>query len=183
MIDLAHVNAMLAQAEQLHTEAELEAALDTMAASINQRLADCNPLVLCVLNGGIVTAGKLLTRLTMPLSVDSINASRYHNETVGGAITWHVTPRQSLQNRVVLLVDDVLDEGITLKALVDYCHAQGASAVYSAVLVEKLLANAKPIRADFVGLNVVNRYIFGYGMDYHGYCRNAAGLYAVAEQE
>jgi hypoxanthine phosphoribosyltransferase len=175
---LNEVKDMLAHADLLHGGQEIEAALDNMAAQINAALADANPLVLCVMNGGIVVAGKLLTRLTMPLNIDAINASRYKNQTSGGAIDWLLKPSSPLKDRVVLIVDDVLDEGITLAAIHDYCREQGAAAIYSAVLVDKLLGREKPIKADFVGLEVVNRYIFGYGMDYKGYCRNAAGIYA-----
>lgn len=166
-------------AQLLHTERQVEAALDAMARQINSVLADKNPLVLCVMNGGIVVAGKLLTRLNMPLNIDAINASRYQNKTVGQAIEWILKPSASLKERTVLIVDDILDEGITLKAIHDYCLEQGASAVYSAVLVNKLLDHQKPIMADFIGLNVENHYLFGYGMDYKGYLRNAAGIYAV----
>ncbi|WP_394752906.1 hypoxanthine-guanine phosphoribosyltransferase [Crenothrix sp.] len=163
----------------LHTERQVEAALDVMAQQINTVLADKNPLVLCVMNGGIVVAGKLLTRLTMPLTIDAINATRYQNKTIGQIIEWVLKPSVSIKNRTVLIVDDILDEGITLKAIQEYCLEQGASAVYSAVLVNKILDHQKPIAADFVGLDVENRYVFGYGMDYKGYLRNAAGIYAV----
>ena len=178
MNDILHTQAT---AELLYSEAEVEAALDTMAATINQQLANTNPLVLCVLNGGIITAGKLLTRLTMPLTIDSINASRYQNQTSGGTIEWLLKPKQALQNRIVLIIDDVLDEGITLAAIKAYCYEQGASKVVSAVLIEKLLAHDKPSYADFIGLTVPNRYIFGYGMDYKGYLRNAPGIFACNE--
>jgi hypoxanthine phosphoribosyltransferase len=130
------------------------------------------------MNGGVVMAGKLLTRLTMPLNVDAINASRYRNQTAGGAIEWVLKPRLPLQGRTVLIIDDVLDEGITLAAIHQFCLEEGAEAVYSAVLVDKDLGHTKPISADFVGLQVGNRYIFGYGMDYKGYLRNAPGIYA-----
>jgi hypoxanthine phosphoribosyltransferase len=166
-------------AECLYSEQQVEAALDDMATQINSLLADRNPLVLCVMNGGVVVAGKLLTRLTMPLNVDAINASRYQNTTSGQTLSWVLKPSTSLVNRVVLIVDDILDEGVTLAALHDYCLEQGASDVYSAVLVNKILDHDKPILADFVGLNVENKYVFGYGMDYKGYLRNAAGIYAV----
>ncbi|MDD2864015.1 MAG: hypoxanthine-guanine phosphoribosyltransferase [Methylococcales bacterium] len=166
-------------AELLHSKAEVEAALDSMAVQINQLLAERNPLVLCVMNGGLVTAGQLLTRLTMPLTVDAINASRYQNKTVGNDIEWIFTPRTSLKNRTVLLVDDILDAGITLAAIYDYCLEQGASSVYTAVLLDKdLPQQQKPITADFVGLKVADRYVFGYGMDYKGYWRNADGIFA-----
>jgi hypoxanthine phosphoribosyltransferase len=180
---LNEIKRIQSTADLLYSESQLEAALDNMAAQINLQLADSNPLVLCVINGGIVTAGKLLTRLTMPLNVDAINASRYQNLTTGGEIAWLLKPKTTLTNRTVLIIDDILDEGITLATIVQYCQQQGAAAVYSAVLLDKKLDNAKPIAADFVGLTVANRYLFGYGMDYKGYLRNAAGIFACNEEE
>jgi hypoxanthine phosphoribosyltransferase len=175
---IEEVKHIAATADLLHSEAAVEAAIDRMAEQINVRLAECNPLVLCVMNGGVVISGKLLTRLKMPLNIDAINASRYNNTTSGSAIQWVQKPLLPLQDRCVLIVDDILDAGITLKAIYDYCLEQGASTVYSAVLLEKQLDHPKPIQADFVGLNVENRYLFGYGLDYKGYWRNAAGIFA-----
>jgi hypoxanthine phosphoribosyltransferase len=178
---LNELQQMLDNADVLYDEQAVEAALDNMAADINSKLADSTPLVLCVMNGGIVISGKLLTRLTMPLNVDAINASRYRNQTFGGGIEWILKPRASLQDRTVLIIDDIFDEGITLAAIYEYCIEQGARAVYSAVLIDKNIGRDKPIKADFVGLTTENRYLFGYGMDYKGYCRNAAGIYACKE--
>ena len=175
--EIEHVRAT---AELLHSKTEVENALDTMAQQINQMLSDRNPLVLCVMNGGLVVAGQLLTRLTMPLTIDTINASRYQNKTVGSDIEWIVKPRTSLKNRTVLLVDDILDAGITLAAIYDYCVEQGASSVYTAVLLDKDLPQTKPLTADFVGLKVADRYVFGYCMDYKGYWLIADGIYACA---
>ncbi|MEQ1529412.1 MAG: hypoxanthine-guanine phosphoribosyltransferase [Methylococcales bacterium] len=180
---LKEIDHIKTSADLLHSEQQVEAALDNMAAQINQKLADSNPLVLCVMNGGIVVAGKLLTRLTMTLTIDALNASRYQNQTSGGSIDWLLKPSASMTGRTILIIDDILDEGITLAAIMDYCLAQGASAVYTAVLVDKILDHAKPITADFVGLEVANRYLFGYGMDYKGYLRNAAGIYACQDKQ
>lgn len=178
--EIAHIQAT---ADLLYSAPEVEAALDKMAEQINTLLADRHPLLLCVMNGGIVVAGKLITRLTMPLNIDAINASRYQNQTTGGSIEWVLKPGLPLQGRTVIIVDDILDEGITLKAIRQYCLDQGAIAVYSAVLVNKILTHSKPIQADFVGLEVPDRYLFGYGMDYKGYLRNAPGIYACKEDE
>ena len=178
---LEEIKHVQATADLLHSEQEVEAAIDKMAQEINIALADRNPLLLCVMNGGVVTFGKLLTRLTIPLTIDAINASRYQNLTSGGSIEWLVKPETSLKGRTVLLVDDILDEGITLQAIYQYCREQGATAVYSAVLVDKILDHQKPVTADFIGLKVENRYVFGYGMDYKGYLRNAPGIYACKE--
>jgi hypoxanthine phosphoribosyltransferase len=165
----------------LHDEPAVEAALDAMATAITAKLADKNPLVLCVINGGIIATGKLLPRLNFPLMLDSIHASRYRNTTSGKNIHWSFTPTTPLKDRTVLVVDDILDEGHTLRAIVDYCVEQGAEAVYTAALLNKQLPDIKPITADFVGLQVENHYLFGYGMDYKGYLRNAAGVYACKE--
>lgn len=178
---LEEIKHVQATADLLHSEQEVEAAIDNMAQEINIALADRNPLLLCVMNGGVVTFGKLLTRLTIPLTIDAINASRYQNQISGGSIDWLVKPETPLNGRTVVIVDDILDEGITLKALCQYCREQGAAAVYSAVLVDKILDHQKPVTADFIGLKVENRYVFGYGMDYKGYLRNAPGIYACKE--
>lgn len=178
---LTEIHQVAASADLLYSEKQVEKAIDNMAETINLFLADRNPLLLCVMNGGVVLTGKLLTRLNFPLTLDAINASRYRNQTRGGEINWIQKPRTDLKNRTVLIVDDILDEGITLRAIYEYCREQGASSIYSAVLINKNLNHAKPIRADFVGLEAENRYIFGYGMDYKGYLRNAAGIYACKE--
>lgn len=170
-----------ATADLLYSQAEVEAALDTMAEQINHDLDGRDPLVLCVMNGGIVIAGKLIPRLRIPLTIDAINASRYQNKTSGSSIEWVLKPGAPLKNRTILIIDDILDEGITLQAIIAYCLEQGASSVYSAVLVDKILDHDKPIKADFIGLTTENRYLFGYGMDYKGYLRNASGIYACKE--
>jgi hypoxanthine phosphoribosyltransferase len=175
---LNEIKQVQANAELMFSEEQVESALDKMAAEINDVLAERNPLVLCVLNGGIIATGKLIPRLNMPLTIDSINASRYQNQTSGGTIEWVLKPGTPLKGRAVLIIDDVLDEGITLAAIKEYCFEQGADAVYCAALIDKLLDHEKPIQADFVGLEVPNRYLFGYGMDYKGYLRNAPGIYA-----
>lgn len=178
---LTEIRTVKAQAEQLYSQAEIESALDTLAADISYELSDKNPLLLCVLNGGMVTLGELLLRLDFPLELDSINATRYQNLTSGGQVEWRLEPATALQGRTVLIIDDILDEGITLQAIIQYCQVKGAEAVYSAVLVDKLLDNEKPVQADFVALETENRYLFGWGMDYKGYLRNVTGIYAVKD--
>jgi hypoxanthine phosphoribosyltransferase len=166
-------------AELLLSQPQVEAALDRMALEIEAVLSERLPIVLTVLNGGIIFAGQLLPRLNFPLELDSINASRYRGATSGGDIHWLLKPTLFLQDRTVLILDDVLDEGITLAALIAWCQEQGAAGVYTAVLIDKQLGRERPCRADFVGLEAENRYLFGYGMDYKGYLRNAPGIYAV----
>ncbi|MHB8472529.1 MAG: hypoxanthine-guanine phosphoribosyltransferase [Gammaproteobacteria bacterium] len=169
-------------AELLHSEQAVEHALDQMAAQITTQLAAANPVLLCVLTGGIIPAGKLATRLDFPLQLDYLHATRYRGATRGGELHWIAHPSIDLRDRVVLVIDDILDEGTTLAAIVEHCRAEGASEVLSAVLVDKIHDRKDPaIKADFTGLEVPDRYVFGYGMDYKGYLRNARGIYAAHE--
>ncbi len=175
---LEEVKRIEREAELLYSEAQLEAAMDRMAEEITERLGESSPIVLTVLNGGIIFAGKLLPRLHFPLEIDAINASRYRGKTSGGQIHWLLKPGLTLKGRTVLLADDVLDEGVTLAAIADWCKEQGAAAVYIAVLIDKQIGRERPCRADFVGLEAENRYLFGYGMDYKSFLRNAPGIFA-----
>jgi hypoxanthine phosphoribosyltransferase len=168
-------------AEQLYSQEEVERALDRLAARIATDIGDTDPLLISVMTGGLVTSSELFTRLQCPVQLDYLHATRYDGTRGGEKLKWITRPSQSLVGRTVLVVDDILDEGLTLEAIIEYCHEQRAGAVYSAVLVEKL-HDRKPddLHADYVGLQVEDRYVFGYGMDYHGYWRNLKGIYAVA---
>lgn len=149
-----------------------------MAADITQRLASFNPLLVCIMTGGVVPFGMLLPRLQFPLQIDYVHATRYANQLTGGELQWRVGPGEPPAERTVLLVDDILDEGATLAAIEQRYRADGAAAVYKAVLVVKERRRQQDIAVEFVGLSVPDRYVFGYGMDYKGYLRNAPGIYA-----
>jgi hypoxanthine phosphoribosyltransferase len=178
MARLDEIRRVQAEAERLYSEAEVEAAITRIAHAITEQLQDANPIVLTVLNGGLVFAGKLLTQLPFPLELDTVCASRYHGQTRGGGTWWRLEPVLPLQGRIVLLLDDILDEGITLAEVRDYCQRHGAAQVWIAVLIDKDIGREKPCQPDFVGLRADGRYLFGYGLDYKGYLRNAAGIYA-----
>ncbi len=178
---IEEIEAVLASADCLYTEEQVERAISRLAEEISEKLKRENPLVLCLMNGAVIFTGKLLTQLDFPLQVDYIHASRYQGKTVGDVLEWIHTPGIDIENRAVLILDDILDEGITLDETMKFCRSKGAKSVYSAVLVEKELEVEKPCRADFVGLLTGNRYLFGYGLDYKHYLRNAAGIYALRE--
>lgn len=178
---LAEIRRVESEAEQLYSRQEVERAISRVAGEVAMVLADKNPLVLTVLNGGIPFAGQLLTELSFPLELDSIQATRYRGETTGGGVRWLHEPATSLNERSVLIVDDILDEGVTLAEIVAYCRQHGAREVFTVVLVDKDIGRERPCVADFVALKTPNRYLFGYGMDYKNYLRNAAGIYACKD--
>lgn len=172
----------LQEAELLYSPTQIGDALDRMATLITTELANRDPLVLLVMNGGFVLGAHLLTRLQFPLRVGYLHATRYRGHTRGGEIVWIAHPRPSVTDQVVLVVDDILDEGDTLQSILTEIHQAGAQAVYSAVLVNKR-HDRKPagLTVDFIGLDVPDRYVFGCGMDYQEYWRNLTGIYAARE--
>ncbi len=181
-IETDKVQGIFEGADRLHSQQDVERALDRMAAEISQAIGDRDPVLLCVMTGGLIVSSELFTRLEFPVQLDYLHATRYQGTRGGPRLQWITKPSQPLAGRTVLVVDDILDEGLTLAAILDYCREQGAAAVYSAVLVEKRHERkASDQQADFVGLHIEDRYVFGYGMDYHGYLRNVKGIYAVAD--
>ncbi len=180
-LNLEEIKRAREEADCLADETTVEAALERMAAEITARLADANPLVYAVMNGGLILAGRILPRLPFPLELAYLHATRYGHAIHGTLLDWRVRPTQDLRGRTVLVLDDILDEGHTLKAIIEHLKEEGAAEVLSAVLVHKLHERkATPgMRADFSGLDIADRFLFGCGMDYKGYWRNAPGIYAV----
>jgi len=166
-------------AELLYSEQDVSAAISEVAATLNDDYAKDFPIVLSVMNGAIFFAGQLTPRLTFPLQLDYVHATRYQDGIEGKEVRWVVKPKATIKGQNVLILDDILDEGHTLKAIVDECYLLGAKQVKVAVLVEKELGKQKPLTADYVGINAPNRYIFGCGMDIHGWWRNLAAIYAL----
>jgi hypoxanthine phosphoribosyltransferase len=181
MRDIAQLWEILQRADLVHGENQLAAAVRRVAQEITGVLAERVPLVLSVMGGAVVFTGHLLPLLRFPLEFDYIHVTRYRGSMQGGTIQWKVEPRPLLAGRVVLVVDDILDEGHTMAAIRDRIMQEGAAAFYSAVLADKDIGRGKPIRADFVGVTVPDRYVFGFGMDVEGAWRNLPAIYAVQD--
>ncbi len=171
----------LENADLIYSAEEVEGAVQRVAREITDKLGDTHPILLCVMSGGVPFAGRLMTLLDFPLDFDYLHVTRYGQDTSGGALSWRSAPWTSVKGRTVLVVDDILDEGVTLAAVRDRLRQQGAKAVYMAVLTDKDKNKEKPIRADFVALTVPDRYVFGFGMDIFGVWRNLPAIYATRE--
>lgn len=171
----------------LYSREEVELAIDAMAKDIHETIANENPVLLCVMIGGLVPMGSLLLRLDFPLELHYVHATRYRGDIKGDNfnLEWKASPSFNIKDRTVLIVDDILDSGLTIAAIVEYCKQQGAVRVLTAVLVDKehIREPGGLDKADFHGLSVEDRYIFGYGMDYKEYLRNAPGIFVVAPQD
>ena len=171
---------VLQQAELVFDKDAIDAAIDDLAQRLKQRLNGQAPLVLCVMQGGLMFTGKIMSRLPIDAEFDYIHATRYGNNTTGETIEWLAYPKKTLQDRTVLILDDILDEGYTLAAIEQYCREQGAGDVITAVLLQKKHDRLKPgMHCDFVALEIDDRYVFGYGMDYKGKLRHLEQIFAL----
>lgn len=173
---------LIENAELVASADEVQQTLARLATDIAADIGKSFPLVLAVMGGAVVFAGQLLPRLTFPLEFDYLHVTRYRGKTSGGRIEWRVLPGQNVVQRTVLVLDDILDEGETLAAVRDKLLELGASRVLTAVLTDKQNDVRKPIRADYVGLQVPDRYVFGCGMDVYGLWRNLPAIYALKKQ-
>ena len=172
---------ILEQAEEVCSAECVAVEVARMAREISDKLGKTEPLVLGVMRGSVIFAGQLLPQLRFPLHFDYLDVTRYGGTTTGGEITWKVSPGTAVEGRVVLVLDDILDEGHTLAAIRDKLLAAGAKEFYTAVFSQKDTGRPKPITADFVGITVPNRYVFGFGMDVYGMWRNLPAIYALRE--
>jgi hypoxanthine phosphoribosyltransferase len=154
------------------------AAIDRLAVRLTVAYAQADPVLLCVLNGGLPFTAALMQRLQFPLELSYVHVGRYGESTRGGELDWHAKPQIPLTDRQVLLVDDIVDEGVTLNALADWCRSEGACEVTSVALLDKDFRNGP--QADYAALSCPDRYVFGWGMDFEGYWRNLPEIYALA---
>jgi hypoxanthine phosphoribosyltransferase len=181
MPDLQQAWAFLRDSDQIASAEQVDTAVRRVAGEIEAKLGGSYPLVLAVMGGAVVFAGQLLPMLRFPLDFDYVHASRYGAATRGTGLEWRVSPPDLVKGRAVLVVDDILDHGETMAAIRARLLELGAKAVYSAVLVDKVLDKKKPIRPDFVGLTIPDRFVFGCGMDAKGFWRNLPEIRAMKE--
>lgn len=185
----------LEQSDLIYDRAAIDAAIAGMADAIAadyigqvpaNRMGDSFvPVFLTVMHGALPFAGQLALELGargLDLEFDYLHATRYRGETTGGELVWKHRPATALYGRRVLLVDDILDEGHTLLAVKQWCLEQGATDVRIAALTTKQHDRCvEGINADYVGMQVPDRYVFGFGMDYHEQGRNLPGIYALKD--
>lgn len=181
MPDLQNAWNFLENSDPVASADEVQAALARLAQEVCDRLSNAYPLILVVMGGAVVFAGQLLPRLRFPLHFDYVHVTRYGAATQGSGIEWRVAPPAGVRGRTVLVLDDILDGGHTMAAIREELLALGAASFHCAVLVEKILPRPKPIQADFVGLRIPDRFVFGCGMDAKGFWRNLPEIRAMRE--
>lgn len=182
---IKHLDLVQSSSKVLFSPDQIDQGISYIAQQINNDYNDKSPIILCVVIGGITTLGHLLTKLSINLTVDYIHVSRYRGKNVGSELVWKVMPEANLAGRDVIIVDDILDGGITLQAIYNYCSQQQAKTITSAVLLDKF--NSRSVgglpTAEYTALKLAtDDYVFGFGMDYYNYLRNVNGIFAVSPE-
>lgn len=176
----AEAQQLLAESDQLHTPQAVDAAYAALAARIDADYAGLLPLVLCVMNGGLWACAEITRRLSLPFDFDYLHATRYRGATSGGGLVWKCKPSQPLAGRHLLVIDDILDEGHTLVAIRAALLAEQPASLKIAVLAEKLHNRRAPgATAEYIGLQVPDRYVFGAGMDVRELWRQLPSIHAL----
>ena len=180
-MDIDKLKQIKQEAKLLHSKQTIDKALASLRDQLVADYMDKNPIFLVVMNGGLVFAGQLLPQIDIPAQIDYCHATRYRGATSGGEIEWKVKPNLSLKDRNVIIVDDILDEGYTLQAIVKDCEKQGAASIKTLVLIEKLHDRkaVAGMRSDYCELETPDKYIFGFGMDVNHYWRNLDAIYIL----
>lgn len=178
---------VLPTADVIHDRATLDAAIVRMADDIRDTYAadPVPPLFITIMHGGMPFAAQLAFALGergFDLEFDYLHATRYRGNTSGSGLAWLHRPATPMRGRRVLLADDILDEGHTLLAVKRWCEDQGAADVRVAVLAVKVHdRRVEGVEADYIGVEVPDRYVFGYGMDYREQGRNLPAIYALKD--
>jgi len=174
-------DAVLANADVIFSPDEVAVGFDNLATDLQPLIEASDCILLGILNGGMFALVHLAERLAGDFRVDYCHATRYEGGMEGQSLTWLEQPHVDLAGMTVIVVDDIFDEGTTLRAVADYCSGQGAARVYTAVLIVKDRARpaATPLPDFTAGLQVPDRYVFGCGMDMHGRWRHLRGVYAL----
>ncbi len=186
-IHVKRARALLQHAEEIVDAAGVQNAVKHVADVLNERFDrdddESFPLVLDVMGGAVVFVGQLLPQLRFPLEFDYIHVSRYGDDDQGGRVVWKVIPRPNVAGRTIIVLDDILDEGETLAHVKQRLLDMGAAEVIITVFADKALKQAKPVKADIVGLTIPNKFVVGFGMDVYGYWRNLPGLWAIRPED
>ena len=170
------------KSDLIYSAEQIKCAINRLAMELESHLADRSAHILCIMNGALLFTSDLVRHLDDDLKIDYCQISSYGNDTIGGELQWQKRPQYSMQDQVIIVLDDIFDRGHTLKTVISYCHSQGAKEVISCVLLrKKLLHRDVTMQPDFFGLEVDDHYVFGYGMDYRGHLRHLPDIYALKE--
>ncbi|MGQ1889667.1 hypoxanthine phosphoribosyltransferase [Thermophagus sp. OGC60D27] len=160
---------------------DIKKAIWEMAMKINQDLHDKNPLMICILNGSFMFSADLMKLIEFPCEISFVKLSSYQGMGSTGEVKHLIGLNEKVEGRTVVLLEDIVDTGVTIENLVGQLESQNPADVRIATLLFKPEACTRDIKLDYVGMEIPNDFIVGYGLDYDGYGRNLPDIYTVVK--
>ncbi len=163
------------------SEKEILKAVDEVANRINKDLEGKNPLFVCILNGSFMFASDLMKRLTIPCEISFVKLSSYEGTGSTGNVKHLIGLNENIEGRTIVLIEDIVDTGLTIKNIIEQVKGMGPSDVRVATMLFKPDACKEELVLNYTGINIPNDFIVGYGLDYDGFGRNLRNIYTVVK--
>lgn len=158
----------------------IEKRIGELAAGINKDYVDSCPVFIVVLNGAFLFAGELVKRVSLSCEINFIRLSSYAHTTSTGSVREIIGMEQNIEGRDVIVIEDIVDTGLTMSQLITKVKSMGPKSVEIATLLHKPEALKTPVDMRYVGFEIDNKFVVGYGLDYDGIGRNLDSLYVLA---
>lgn len=167
--------------EKFISKEEIDAAVQKVADGINRDFEGKNPLLLAILNGAFIFASDLMRKITIPCEISFVKFASYSGTMTTSNIKELIGVDEELTGRHVIIVEDIVDTGITMDNLLRDVYAKKPAGVKVACFCFKPEAFQKEFKLDYVGLEIANDFIVGYGLDYDGHGRNLPDIYKIVK--
>jgi len=160
---------------------EIDKSVENIANKINKDFADKNPLFLIILNGAFVFGADLLKKINIDCEVSFVKLASYAGTKTTAKVSQLIGLNEDIKNRTIIIVEDIIDTGITMDFLLKDLAIKEVAEVKIAVLLFKPKAFVKDFKIDYIGMEIPNDFIVGYGLDYDGLGRNYTDIYKIIE--
>ncbi|MCK9421148.1 MAG: hypoxanthine phosphoribosyltransferase [Bacteroidales bacterium] len=167
--------------EKFINSAEIDAAVQRVADGINRDYTGKNPLLLAILNGAFIFASDLMRKITIPCEISFVKYASYSGTLTTSKVRELIGVEENLEGRYIIVVEDIVDTGITMDKLLQEIREKNPRDVKVACFCFKPLAFKKSFPIDYLGLSIPNDFIVGYGLDYDGHGRNLPEIYKIAK--
>jgi len=161
---------------------EIQKRIGEMAAQINIDYQDENPIFLSILNGAFIFTADLFREITIPAEVSFIKLKSYRKMESSGKVKELLGLEHNIFNRNIVIIEDIVDTGKTLNHILEEFTELGAKSIEILTLLHKPEANRHPVDLKYIGFEIPNKFVVGYGLDYEGQGRNLKDIYKVIEQ-
>lgn len=163
------------------TEEQIQNEVTRIAAEMNKDLADSDPIFLGILNGAFMFASDLYKQLNFPCQITFLKLASYSGTQSTGSVKQLIGINRDLKDRVVVVLEDIVDTGVTLETIIRQLSGYQPKEIRVATFLHKPEATVKEVNLDYVGIEIPNDFILGYGLDYDGYGRNFKEIYQLVD--